>query len=227
MANNEINITATIVTVLAVTAKLSSTTAGVMPGVASFTSQEINDDSTQAQRDNLQRIIPIKSGQTTSHESFDDGATELGRGSTFFVLDDNNLFSNTNRFTDEDGLQVYGADYVIDHLTGLGWKRTVQASNNFETQLSVADALTFATFSDWRVSNAKELVCIASFELDEQWDYSPFDITVATNNALWTSTTRSVSSSARGIYFRVDLPNMAVNINKTTAQGALVCRNHY
>ena len=36
------------------------------------------------------------------------------------VLASNNAFGNTNRFTDENGLQVYGNNYIIDHHTGFG-----------------------------------------------------------------------------------------------------------
>ena len=43
----------------------------------------------------------MKTGQTTSYRTGDDGDLEAGRATDFFTLASNNPFGNTNRFTDE------------------------------------------------------------------------------------------------------------------------------
>ena len=43
----------------------------------------------------------MKTGQTTSYRTGDDGDIEAGRATDFFTLSTNNPFGNTNRFTDE------------------------------------------------------------------------------------------------------------------------------
>ena len=42
----------------------------------------------------------MKTGQTTSFRTGDDGDLEAGRNVSFTVLAENNPFGNTNRFTD-------------------------------------------------------------------------------------------------------------------------------
>lgn len=41
----------------------------------------------------------------------------------------NNPFGNKNRWTDENGLQVYGNNVSIDNLTGIRWKRDIEDTN--------------------------------------------------------------------------------------------------
>ena len=49
----------------------------------------------------------MKTGQTTSYRTGDDGDLEAGRNVDFTTLAENNPFGNTNRFTDELGGQTY------------------------------------------------------------------------------------------------------------------------
>jgi hypothetical protein len=48
----------------------------------------------------------MKTGQTTSYRTGDDGDLEAGRNVSFTTLAENNPFGNTNRFTDEIGGQT-------------------------------------------------------------------------------------------------------------------------
>jgi hypothetical protein len=59
----------------------------------------------------------MKTGQTTSYRTGDDGDLEEGRATDFFTLATNNPFGNTNRFTDELGGSTYTNNIVIDWST--------------------------------------------------------------------------------------------------------------
>jgi len=74
----------------------------------------------------------MKTGQTTSYRTGDDGDLERGRNVSFTVLAENNPFGNTNRFTDELGGQTYTNNIVIDLSTYdgsnvFGWRWTLNA----------------------------------------------------------------------------------------------------
>jgi hypothetical protein len=71
----------------------------------------------------------MKTGQTTSYRTGDDGDLEVGRNVDFFTLAENNPFGTTDRFTDELGGSTYTNNIVIDWSTYdgstvLGWRRT-------------------------------------------------------------------------------------------------------
>ena len=59
----------------------------------------------------------MKTGQTTSYRTGDDGDIEAGRLTSFTTLAENNPFGNTNRFTDELGGTTYTKNIVIDWST--------------------------------------------------------------------------------------------------------------
>ena len=59
----------------------------------------------------------MKTGQTVSYRTGDDGDIEAGRATDFLTLASNNPFGNTNRFTDELGGQTYTNNIVIDWST--------------------------------------------------------------------------------------------------------------
>jgi hypothetical protein len=56
----------------------------------------------------------MKTGQTTSYRTGDDGDIEAGRAASFLTLGTNNPFGNTNRFTDELGGSTYTNKIAID-----------------------------------------------------------------------------------------------------------------
>lgn len=132
----------------------------------------------------------LKTGQTTSYRTGDDGDLEAGRATSFTVLSANNPFGNTNRFTSELGTQTYTNNIVIDWSTYDGsvvngyYKvlTTVTWNNAIDQSL----ALSVGTFtSGWRLINKNELFSLHNPELVQGLDYAPFNLPFT----LWTSTT--------------------------------------
>ena len=136
----------------------------------------------------------LKTGQTTSYRTGDDGDLEAGRDTSFTVLASNNPFGNTNRFTDELGGQTYTNNWVIDWSTYdgsnvLGYFRTPQNADTWDN--AVTNSLgTFGTFSGCRLTNRKEIENIVDISTANVLQYSPFTI----SDNLWTSSTTVFSS---------------------------------
>jgi len=139
----------------------------------------------------------MKTGQTTSFRTGDDGDLEAGRATSFTVLASNNPFGNTNRFTDELGGQNYVKNIVIDWSTYnssnvLGYKRTLRAVGiNWDNAIDEAFALSFGGFtSGWRMANIKEYNNIYNYGVNytTPLNYSPFNLSTNTL-LLWTSNT--------------------------------------
>ena len=132
----------------------------------------------------------MKTGQTTSYRTGDDGDLEAGRATSFTVLASNNPFGNTNRFTDELGGQTYTNNWVIDWSTFngnnvLGYFRNPQPATTWNN--AVTNSLgTFGTFSGCRLTNRTELSNVINLSLLNPLNYSPFNIN---STFLWTSTT--------------------------------------
>jgi hypothetical protein len=152
-----------------------------------------------------------KSGQTTSYATSDDGADQPGRGSTFFVLDFNNGFGNTNRFTDTVGGQTYANDVVIDWSTWkqtttprvLAWYRVVQGVNVSWANAIIAQNAnpTIATFTGWKLPNFQEAAILSNVEKSigggGMLNYSPMNINIAGGpNRLWTRSTGQIIQNA-------------------------------
>lgn len=140
------------------------------------------------------------------------------------TLLDNNVFGNTNRYTDDAGAQTYSNNYVIDHLTGLGWYRVQQSAATFNNQIAAAIAYT-TLYSDWRVPSRTEIASLINYDSSVGLNYSPFNISAA---VLYTSTSRldSGASAANGYFFQTNTGISSSNA-KTTSRTALFCRNHY
>jgi hypothetical protein len=141
----------------------------------------------------------MKTGQTTSYRTGDDGDLEAGRATSFTVLASNNPFGNTNRFTDELGGQTYTKNIVIDWSTYngsnvLGYYRTVSATNiTWNAAIDAALALSITGFtSGWRLPNKREMENIFNYSLSFGMSYSPFSFP---NNSIWISTTYQASTT--------------------------------
>jgi len=110
----------------------------------------------------------------------------------FLTLLNNNAFGNKERFTDELGTQVYANNYVIDHLTGLGWMTTVIAEDVWENHLNNANAfeLTALGYSDFRLPSFGEWNTISFYDDANRTtlSYDPFDIISNDTFALCTNT---------------------------------------
>jgi len=81
----------------------------------------------------LNMLYPLQTGQANG---------DRGRLVNFFTLKSANYFGNTNRFTDENGKQIYPSDYRIDNATGYGWKGNPLAAAQWLTAKANAAATT-------------------------------------------------------------------------------------
>ena len=141
-------------------------------------------------------------------------------GTPFINLINNNVFGNTDRFTDELGLQDYTNDLVIDHLTGLMWYRIAPGAD-WATAVANADASTQGGFSDWRVPNSSELYSISDRRVSNVLGYVPFGLTSIN---LWTSTT--LPSTTTNAYRMTSLGVMGAT-PKTNTVNYLMVRHMY
>ena len=136
----------------------------------------------------------MKTGQTVSYRTGDDGDLERGRNTSFTVLAENNVFGNTNRFTDELGGQTYTNNIVIDWSTYdgstvLGWLRTIQTAATWNNAIDNALLLSIGTFTTgWRLPNTQEYFSILNISSSRFINYSPINGSSSAAN-YWTSST--------------------------------------
>jgi hypothetical protein len=152
----------------------------------------------------------MKTGQTVSYRTGDDGDLERGRNVSFTTLAENNPFGNTNRFTDELGGQTYTKNIVIDWSTYngsivLGWRRTLAPSSNYTWNQSIDDCLlvSISPFtSGWRLPNRIEAISILnnSIATGRLLNYSPFNI--SSEFKFWVSTTLP-NATTRAYYYNL------------------------
>ena len=161
----------------------------------------------------------MKTGQTTSYRTGDDGDLERGRNVSFFLLAENNVFGNTNRFTDELGGQTYTKNIVIDWSTYdgstvLGWRRTT-GSGNWNASIDAALLVSIAPFtSGWRLPNFMELMSLVNFSNANMLNYSPFNISAVN---LWSSNT--TAGATTGAWFLSPAGN-SINTNFSKASSS-------
>jgi hypothetical protein len=140
----------------------------------------------------------MKTGQTTSYRTGDDGDLEAGRNVSFTVLAENNPFGNTNRFTDELGGQTYTKNIVIDWSTYngstvLGWRRTMTVAA-WNAAVDGALVVSIAPFtSGWRLPNVVELISLQNYSLPNPMNYTPISIF----ENLWTSNTQASATGSK------------------------------
>ncbi len=165
----------------------------------------------------------MKTGQTTSYRTGDDGDIEAGRDVDFFTLAENNPFGTTDRFTDELGTQVYANDIVIDWSTYdgstvLGWRKTLSAGN-WNTAIDNSLLVSIGSFtSGWKLPNITELQNIINYELPLNFSYIPFNFPIAN---LWSSNTPfGATADALITYERGQIIRSA----KTSGRNYIPCR---
>jgi hypothetical protein len=139
----------------------------------------------------------MKTGQTTSYRTGDDGDLEAGRATNFTTLENKNPFGNLNRFTSELGTQTYTNNIVIDWSTYdgstvLGISRAAIATGNTWNQ-AIDNCLAFSvgTFtSGWRLPNMKEIYNLVNFANDPSnfLNYSPLNLS-SVGRLYWSSNT--------------------------------------
>jgi len=146
----------------------------------------------------------IKTGQTTSYRTGDDGDLEAGRATSFTVLESNNPFGNTNRFTDELGGQTYTNNIVIDWSTYdgstvLGISRlSIATGQSWNTAIDSSLSYSVGAFtSGWRLINMKEIFNLINFanNSDNFLNYSPLNLS-STGKIYWSANTLSNSTTS-------------------------------
>jgi hypothetical protein len=152
----------------------------------------------------------MKTGQTTSYRTGDDGDIEAGRATSFSVLEKNNPFGNTNRFTDELGGQTYTNNIVIDWSTYngtnvLGWYRTPSVANvTWNDAIDSALALSIGTYTTgWRLPNAMEFGSIMNWGLTSALNYTPFNFggfAFQTSTTMGFTTTNNITINSTGFF---------------------------
>jgi hypothetical protein len=163
----------------------------------------------------------LKTGQTTSYRTGDDGDLQEGRDVDFFTLDFTNPFGNTNRFTDELGGQNYVNNWVIDWSTYdgstvLGVYRISIGAFNWNDGIDNAISLTYGTFSNCRLINIREVTNFTNFGLTSVFNYSPLNLNIGFfTSSIWqVDTNRPFVASPNGLHsvgFRTDIrQNIAV-----------------
>ena len=170
----------------------------------------------------------MKTGQTTSYRTGDDGDLERGRDIDFFTLAENNPFGNTNRFTDELGGQDYTNNIVIDWSTYdgstvLGWYNSILSADIWDNIIDAALLLSVSSFtSGWRLSNMSEILSISYMAANRFLNYTPFNN--SDNGIFWTSTTyitlstqAMVLGNQQGVGLRA--------ANKTSSYNGYACRD--
>lgn len=164
----------------------------------------------------------MKTGQTTSYRTGDDGDFEAGRATDFFTLASNNPFGNTDRFTDELGGQTYTNNIVIDWstfdgTTVLGYRRTDNGVNiNWNDAIDGALAVSIGSFTTgWRLPNWIELNSLGNHELSglRHGAFSSLSL-----NIFWTSTTHKLQSTSNALTLRSNTLSPA-STGKTTSTG--------
>lgn len=163
----------------------------------------------------------MKTGQTTSYRTGDDGDIEAGRATSFTVLAENNPFGNTNRFTDELGGQTYTNRIRIDWSTYdgstvLGYYQL--ASPLLQTWAQAIDwayLLTVSTFtSGWRLPNINEVMNLMNWGLSANLNYTPFSLASISH---WTSTTNN-NDTASALIVISNSTNSILNYAKTNTR---------
>ena len=163
----------------------------------------------------------MKTGQTTSYQSGDDGTHQSGRLVSFSVLASNNPFGNTNRFTDELGGQTYTKGIMIDWAQTSG--TTVQGyyfnDANYRAWSSFitwANALSITGFtSGWRPVNKLEVETLfhygaSTFALNYAPLNNKFTINGGSSRYFWCSNSYP---NGPGSSFATDTYNWGFNIS--------------
>jgi len=168
--------------------KLAGTnfSATLIPNLSAAQLNNTDDGLTFTQRDNLTSLLDIKTGQTISYRTGDDGDIEQGSLLSFVVLPAQNPYGNSNRFTDTLGGQTYSDGIIVDWSRRLMWYNPA-ASGNWNTAIDAAVSSTQGGFNDWHVPNVQQIQSICNYgNSGGVINYTPFNISGGT---YWTSTT--------------------------------------
>jgi hypothetical protein len=145
---------------------------------------------------------------------------------SFFVLNNNNSFGNTDRFTDVAGGQTYTNGIIVDNYTGISYfySATIVA---WTTYMDNATALSQGGFSDWLGSSKKvieTLINLSTVYSPEVLSYAPFSIAMGTSQGLWSTSTAQNDTTRAWEINRLGQP---VATTKASNRRQLYCRKHF
>ena len=154
----------------------------------------------------------MKTGQTISYGTGDDGDIEAGRATDFLTLASNNPFGNTNRFTDVLGTQVYSDKIFIDWstydgTTVLGYGDSPFSALLWDDCIDEALATSIGSYtSGWRLPNTNEAWNIINMSVttNQPFSYAPFNQSVFLKNQydFWTSNSSGSAYWIDGFRYR-------------------------
>ena len=135
----------------------------------------------------------LKTGQTNSYSTGDDGATQRGRLTSRLVLEKNNPFGNTNRFTNKTGGSTYATSVAFDWSTYNGstvlayYFGDMAATRPLATQMTQYLSSTFDGLTGWHLTNMQEMINILDWGrlANYQLQYPPFNTNL---RYFWVST---------------------------------------
>jgi hypothetical protein len=194
-----------------------------------MSAQFLNTYLSAANRNKINAIYALQTGQTVSYATGDDGDLKAGRLTDFFTLPLNNSFGNTNRFTDNNGGQVYTVPYLINHANGNGFCTTMQAAATWANAISNSNAFTNSLYNTgWKLPNVNEIMSLFNFSKagggGGWWlNYAPFNF--GTTN-FWTSTTYP-DNTLQALVGVCGNASVFIIVTKTLTRGYIPCRIHF
>jgi hypothetical protein len=174
-----------------------------------------------------------KTGETNNYGTGSDGQVQSGDGVSWLVMSENNMFGNTNRFTDTLGGQTYANNIVLVHstrnpLTGqlLGYDRSdVITARTWANHLAYFATKAVAGYTLWRPTNYNELHEISRWGgVNFKWSNAPFSYTGAgTGDYLWCGTTNHLNQLDAWLVFNYSTVPVQSR-NKTGSYFMMGCR---
>lgn len=180
--------------------------------------------------------MPTQTGQTTVVFTNSDGQTQRGRLVDFFTLSYNNVFGNTNRFTDILGGQNFSTNgnIVIDHSSKASQSNKILGycfsthSNQTGTQNQenwcLNEPYTCNGFSNFKVANKNEVDLIMNIESTNGINLAPFSIAATSGNRFYTSTGFSTTGNLnQAVYGPYTVPILTY-VSRTNLFRAMLVR---
>lgn len=185
---------------------------------------DIDTGLTDVQRAGIFLVEQLRSGQTTSYETGDDGERQNGRSASFLQLNCNNWFGNTNRFTATDGTQTLIDSLMLDWQTGLMWIVTPFGTYaSWDLAIQAAEATSYAGYTDFYVPNINELESLRNLSVSDTMSYSPLGVMSTPYANIWSSSTNPNATTEA---YRINPVNGNVNglAKSTGSVYVLFCR---
>jgi hypothetical protein len=174
----------------------------------------------------------MKTGQTTSYRTGDDGDLEKGRGTSFTTLIENSPFGNTNRFTSDNysaqttytnKILIDWSTYASGKVTGYYYGEIDGTNRTWNDAIDWGNALSIGSFtSGWRLANASELHNLINWEAAYAFHYPPLNSFGFLTVGFWSSTTwKGLTTYAMRI---LNSEHALAPIPKTNTLRCIACR---